>query len=97
MHDRLDPLIARLAAAPTDRGLDYLESEVSRRIGRLRVQDQAAATSTPIRFASVGLALAVGVTVGGMVATRNYAAPRPPSPFSVAGNLAPSTLLEDGR
>jgi hypothetical protein len=97
MNEQLDSLIERLSAEPTDRQLGSFESEVSRRIRLRRVQLQAAAALVPVRLASIGLALAVGVTTGGVVATRSFAAPRPRSPFAVADNLAPSTLLEDGR
>jgi hypothetical protein len=97
MNDRLDLLFAGLAGGPTDRRLDHFEVEVARDIRRLRVQNQAGARLTPIRFVSLGLAMAVGVTVGSIVAMKTIAASPPLSPFLVAANLAPSTLLEDER
>ncbi len=97
MNERLDQLFAGLAGWPTDRDLGDFEVELIRGIRRLRVQNIAAATLAPIRFASVGLALAIGVTVGSVVAMENITAPPPLSPFSVAANLAPSSLLEGGR
>jgi hypothetical protein len=97
MNDRLDQLLAQMANDPSDRNLDSFELEVAGEIRRLRVQKFTSAAITPVRFASVGMALAVGVTVGGVVARRNITTPPPLSPFAVAADLAPSTLLESRR
>ena len=97
MNDRLERLFAGLAAEPTDRGLEHFELEVIRTIRSLSRRASTESALAPIGFASVGLALAVGLTVGGAVAARNLAAPRPPSPFAVVANLAPSSLLEKER
>jgi hypothetical protein len=51
----------------------------------------------PVRAASVGLALAVGVTAGGMAAATTLAEPHRFDTFSSSAHLAPSTLLEGGR
>jgi hypothetical protein len=96
MTDRLDHLVARLAAAPTDRALDDFGAEVSLGISRRRAQMRAAVALAPVGVASIALALAVGVTVGGV--TGASAASRAGSnTFSVAADLAPSTLLEGAR
>ena len=94
MSERLDGLVARLAGAPTDRVLDDLEAEVSRGI-LLRRQDAVAVSAlAPVRIASIGLALAMGVTAGGAVAAAAMTRPTPYETFSSSAHLAPSTLLE---
>ena len=97
MSDRLDELVDRLAASPTDRGLDGLESEIGRRILSLRREARVATILAPVRVASIGLALAMGVTTGGLTAAAAMAAPRSAGVFSGAADLAPSTLLEGRR
>ena len=97
MDERLDQLFERLAAAPADRSLDFLDFEVGRDIRRRRTEARAASALVPVRFASIGLALAMGVTVGGVIAATAIVAPHQPGAFAMAANLAPSTLLEDGR
>jgi hypothetical protein len=97
MSDRLDELVDRLAGSPTDRVLEGLEAEVGRRI---RVSRQEARTTTilaPVRVASIGLALAMGITAGGLTAAGAMAGPRSPGVFSGTTDLAPSTLLEGRR
>ncbi|MDB5459466.1 MAG: hypothetical protein JWO72_1207 [Caulobacteraceae bacterium] len=95
MTDRLDHLVTRLAAAPTDRALDDFGAEVSRAIARRRMQAHAALALAPVGVASIVVALAMGVTVGSMTAA---AAPSAGSnTFSIAADLAPSTLLEGAR
>jgi hypothetical protein len=94
MDKRLDQLFEQLAAAPADRSLDFLDFEVGRAIGRRRGEARIASALAPVRVASVGLALAMGVTVGGVTA---IVAPLQPASFSMAANLAPSTLLDSGR
>lgn len=97
MSERLDALVARLAAATTDRSLDNLEVEIGRTIVLRRREAQTTAALTPVRVASIGLAMAIGVTAGGAVATVGIVAPRAYGAFSIAGHLAPSTLLESGE
>jgi hypothetical protein len=94
MGDRLDDLLDRLAAAPIDRGLDGLEADVRRAIRRRRGEVRTTALLAPVRIASIGLALAMGVTAGGLTAAAAMAGPRPTGAFSGATELAPSTLLE---
>ncbi|HQR88588.1 MAG: hypothetical protein B7Y81_16880 [Caulobacter sp. 32-67-35] len=94
MSERLDELVARLAASPTDRSLDGLDGEVGRSIAHRRREVRTLAALAPVRVASVGLALAMGVTAGGAVAASALVGPHPYGTFSVAANLAPSTLLE---
>ena len=97
MSERLDLLIGQLAVAPTDRTLDQVEAEVFRGIGRQRAQGRAAAALTPVGVATVGLALAMGVVVGGLTTATDANSLRHSDSFSVAANLAPSTLLEGER
>jgi hypothetical protein len=97
MDERLDQLLERLAATPAERSLNFLEFEVGRAISKQRGSAQTASALAPVRIASIGLALAMGVTVGGVTAATAIVAPRPAGAFSMAANLAPSTLLEDGR
>jgi len=96
MTDRLDHLMAGLAAAPTDRALDGFDGEVSQGIARHREQARAAASLAPARLASLGLALAIGVAAGGVTAASALSPPKQFNSFSVHPHLAPSTLL-DGR
>ena len=94
MSERLDDLVARLANAPTDRVLDDLEVEVGRSI-LLRQRDALAVSAlAPVRVASIGLALAMGVTAGGAVGAAAMTTPTPYGTFSSSAHLAPSTLLE---
>lgn len=97
MSERLDELVARLAAAAPDRPLGALEREVGRSITLRRRELAANAALAPVRIASIGLALAMGVTAGGAVAVAGIQAPKTYGPFSSAAYLAPSTLLESRR
>jgi hypothetical protein len=94
MSERLDELVARLAASPMDRSLDDFDGEIGRSIADRRLQTRTSAALAPVRIASVGLALVMGVAAGGAVATSVIVAPHPYGTFSIAANLAPSTLLE---
>jgi hypothetical protein len=94
MSEPLDDLFARLAAAPADRSLDALDAAVLRSIRLKRHEARATLSLAPVRIASVALALAVGVTAGGAVATSAILAPQPYGTFSSSANLAPSTLLD---
>lgn len=97
MSDGLDARIARLGAEPTPRRLDGLEAEVARSIAASRREAAASAALAPVRLASIGLALALGVTAGSAVATAAVLSPRSYGTFSAAAHLAPSTLLEGCR
>ena len=97
MSQRLDDLLADLAAAPTDRSLDGLEAAIGRSLDLRRREARAARALAPVRVASVALAMAVGVTAGGAVATAAILAPQPYGTFSSSAHLAPSTLLEAGE
>ena len=94
MSDRLDELMGRLAGSPADRALDGLEAEIGHRIRVSRREARTTRLLAPVRIASIGLALAMGVTVGGVTAAAAMAGPRTPGVFSAATQLAPSTLLE---
>lgn len=97
MSERFDDLVARLAASPVDRSLDGLDAEIGRSIVHRRREARTLAALGPVRVAAVGLALAMGLTAGGAVATSALMAPQVSGEFAIASNLAPSTLLEGGR
>jgi hypothetical protein len=97
MSDRLDVQIARLADEPIPGRLDGLEAEVARSIAARQRDAAASAALAPVRLASVGLALALGVTAGSAVATAAVFSPRTYGTFSASAHLAPSTLLEGRR
>ena len=48
----------------------------------------------PVRVLSIGLAMAIGISAGGLAAVTAAAEPRQFSTFSSTPHLAPSTLLE---
>lgn len=97
MSERLDELVARLAETPTDRTLENLEVELGRSILLRRREAKTSTALIPVRVASVGLALAMGVTAGSAIAASLMMAPHPYGTFSTSAHLAPSTLLEDGE
>ncbi len=97
MSERLDELVAHLAASPTDRSLDGLDGEIGRSIADRRIHARTSAALAPVQVASIGLALVLGAAVGGAVATSAIVAPHPYGTFAIAANLAPSTLLEGGE
>ena len=97
MSERLDHLVERLGALPTDRSLEHFDAGVDRGIARWQAQTRTAKALAPVRVASIGLALAMGVTVGGVTAAASITAPRNAGGFPLAADLAPSTLLEGGE
>ena len=94
MTRHLDDWIAALAATPADRPLDALEAEVGHDIAARRREARTVKALAPLRIATVGLALAMGVTAGGAAAMAAIRTPHPAGPFAAATQLAPSTLLE---
>lgn len=89
----LDDLLMRLAAMPINRSLDELEPLVWRRVDVLRGETLA----SQLRLGIVVMALATGLTAGGLGA---FAAPRPPGDmaiFTVDAALSPLARLEAGR
>ena len=97
MRDDLDQLMTQVAVDRNARSLDGLEEAVLNGVRQRREDISATRAITPIRLASVGLALAIGVTAGGMAAATTLLEPRQLSPFSTEAHLAPSTLLDGGR
>ena len=97
MREDLDHLMTQLAAGGPNRSLDGLEHTVMSAVRRRREDRSATRALAPIRLASVSLALAIGVTAGGMAAVTTLLEPRQLSPFSTEAHLAPSTLLDGGR
>ena len=97
MSERLDQLVERLNASPTDRSLEHFEADVVRGVVRWQAQARATRAMAPVRVASIGLALAMGVTAGGVTAAASITAPRNAGGFLMAADLAPSTLIEGGQ
>jgi len=97
MREDLDQLMMQLATVGAHRSLDGLEYTVLSAVRRRREDRSATRALAPIRLASVSLALAIGVTAGGMAAATTRLEPRQLSPFSTEAHLAPSTLLDGGR
>ena len=97
MQDDMDHLMARLAAVGPERSLDGFEQAVLRGVAKQREDIRATRAQAPVRVASIGMALAIGVTAGGVAAATSISQPRQLSPFSAAAHLAPSTLLEGGE
>ena len=88
MHDNLDGLLARLAAQSASPRLNGLEARVRQSIART-----GAAPRASWRYASVGLALAAGVWMGGAsVALRQ--SPSTTADLSGGIGFAPSSLLD---
>ena len=88
MHDNLDDLLAQLAAQPASPRLYGLEARV-----RQSIASAGAAPGSSWRYASVGLALAVGFWMGGAsVALRQL--PATTADLSGGIGFAPSSLLD---
>lgn len=94
MANDLDHMLAQLARQPLDVSLDGLEARVLAAVESRREEARASRALVPIRAASVGLALALGVTAGGMAAATTLSQPHRFDTFSTGAHLAPSTLLE---
>jgi len=93
MAPDLDDLLRQLGMAPIDRSLEGLEPLVWSRVDALRGDTLA----SQLRLGAVVMALATGLTAGGVGAV---AAPRPPGDmavFTVAAGLSPLAGLETGR
>lgn len=97
MSDHLDELLARIAQATPDTALDGLEEAVLSGVARRRQSARAARALAPVRVASVGVALAVGVAAGGMAGAQTAAGRHSFDTFSSTAHLAPSTLLEGDK
>lgn len=91
MSGDLDRWMNELDRRPPDRDLVTLEYDVQQRIARAPL---AWVASAPLRAATVGMALVLGIGIGGLTAA-GAAQPRP-SLFAAADALAPSTLLDGG-
>ncbi len=97
MRDDMDHLMARLAATGPERSLEGLEQAVLGGVAHRRDDARSARALAPVRAASVGVALAVGITTGAMAAAASFSQARQVSALSGAARLAPSTLLEGAR
>lgn len=97
MNEQLDEVVRRLAMAANDRDLNGLDVEIARSIRLRRRDTQAASALGSVRLASIGLALAMGATIGGVAASAAITTPQAYGTFSADAHLAPSTLLEGRR
>lgn len=94
MADDLDRMLARLSQEAGPRAPDGFETRVLAGVAARREALRAGRALGPAQFAAVGLALAVGVTAGGLAGVRTVAGSHGFETFSTATHLAPSTLLE---
>lgn len=94
MRDDMDHLMARLAVVRLDRSLDGFEQAVLLGVAKRREDLRVTRALAPARMTSVVIALAIGVTAGGVAAANSISQATQLSPFSAAAHLAPSTLLE---
>ena len=93
MARNLDDLLNRSAATPVEGSLDGLEPLVWSRIEMLRGERLA----SQLRLGAVAMALATGLTAGGVGAV---AAPRPPGEmaiFTLDAGLSPLVKLDTRR
>ncbi len=93
MTRNFDDLLTLWAATPVNRSLDALEPSVWERVEALRNERLV----SQLRLGTVAIALATGLTVGGVGAV---AAPSPAGEmaiFTVDAGLSPLTRLEAGR
>ena len=93
MSHELDQLLGRLAAADVPMP-GRLDQAILATIASRREDRRLSGMLAPVRVASIGLAMAVGVSAGGFAAVTAAAEPRQFSTFSSEPHLAPSTLLE---
>lgn len=94
MANDLDLMLERLAQQAPGGSLDGFEDAVLAGMASRREALRASRALTPVRAASVGLAMAVGVAAGGISAATTLTAPPRLDTFSTGAHLAPSTLLE---
>jgi len=93
MARNLDDLLKRSAATPVEGSLDWLEPLVWSRVEMLRGERLA----SQLRVGAVAMALATGLTAGGVGAV---AAPRPPGEmaiFTLDAGLSPLVKLDTRR
>jgi hypothetical protein len=90
----LDDLMAELAAAPADCSLAGMEASIGRAIDLRRREAHTLQVLAPVRLATLGVALSMGVMAGGAAAIATVRAPHLTGTFAAATQLAPSTLLD---
>lgn len=97
MSERLDHLLDRLGASAAGRSLDGLEADVMRGLARAEADRRTASALAPFQVVAVGLAMAMGVTAGGLAAASTVEPLSQVGDLSIGAHLAPSTLLESTR
>lgn len=93
MTRNLDDLLARWAATPIDRSLDALEPLVWGRVDALRGERLV----SRLRLGAVAMALATGLTAGGVGAVAAPQTSGEMAIFTVDAGLSPLLRLETGR
>ena len=96
MSQDLDRLLERLGASQAAGAPGRLEADVMGGVARAEAERRTTAALAPFRVAAVAVALAMGVTAGGLAAARTVD-PSQAGALSIASALAPSTLLEGRR
>lgn len=90
MTDDIDQMLRQLADEPVPARLDQLETDV---MGRIVSSGVNTAVAPLWRVAAVGIALVVGLGVGGSSAVALNSAPAGFADSIAGANLAPSSLL----
>ena len=95
MTDKLNDLLTRLAHQPLDRSLTRLELDVQRVLSERQHSPFAWAIFEPLQFATLSLALFIGITIGGINGA-SKATTTQASLMAPDMKLAVSTILEGG-
>lgn len=94
MREDLDLQLGRLAQAGPDARLSRLEATLRGRLVMERELVRASALATTLRVASVGLAMIIGFTAGGLAAAQGEQSATGSGLMGQSGDLAPSRLLD---
>lgn len=95
MTDKLTELLTRLARQPLDRSLMGLELDVQRALRERQHNGFSWPTFEPLQFATLSVALFIGITIGGINGASKAATPQ--AHLLVPDmKLAVSTILEGG-
>jgi hypothetical protein len=94
VSERLNDVLAQLAAGPADRALVDFEIEFERRLSRRRAEVRSV---RDVGIASVAIALALGMVTGQTISQHSKAVARPGITLAADTRLAPSYLLDADR
>ncbi|ADU15443.1 hypothetical protein Astex_3834 (plasmid) [Asticcacaulis excentricus CB 48] len=96
MSSRLEKLITILNSGASADRLTGLETDVMQGINERRQEFRVISAVAPFGFASIGLAMAIGVFVGSLAALGSMEKSTG-TPLNSGARLAPSSLLESDR